>query len=281
MVSEDSYPKISIVTPSYNQGQFLEETIKSVLNQNYPNLEYIVIDGGSTDNSVDIIKKYEDQLTYWVSEPDDGQADAVNKGFAQASGEILAWQNSDDIYASDVFQIVGNYFKNNPDVYMIYGDYCYIDGKSKIFSCRRLPEFKMRRFLNGIGIPPQPVVFFRREALERCGYLDTSLKHCMDLDLYIRIGRSFKVKHIDTVLGYFRIHQGSKTISLREEQFEEMKQVRDSYMKKNIINQAISWYYDSYTILRDFVHTKTGVFSFRDKFNLFSQNKYIKNIGKR
>ena len=116
------YPKISIITPSYNQGQFLEQTILSILSQDYPNLEYIIMDGGSSDNSVEIIRKHEDNLTYWVSEPDKGQSDAINKGFQRATGDILTWLNSDDYYLPGTLHTVAEYFTQHPDVECIYGD---------------------------------------------------------------------------------------------------------------------------------------------------------------
>lgn len=120
--TEKEYPKISIVTPSYNQGSYLEETILSVLNQKYPNLEYIIIDGGSTDSSVEIIKKYASYLSYWVSEKDSGQSEALNKGFNRASGEIIAWLNSDDLYCENTLHIIAEKFMEHPEVGIVYGD---------------------------------------------------------------------------------------------------------------------------------------------------------------
>lgn len=271
-----NWPKVSIVTPSYNQGQFLEETIRSVLDQNYPNLEYIIIDGGSTDNSVEIIRKYEDRLAYWVSEPDRGQAHAVNKGFREATGEILAWQNSDDTYQPGAIRTVMKYFKNNPKVYMIYGDFCFMDEKGEIFSYRALPDFSIRRFVNGVRTPPQPTVFFKKQALEEVGYLDESLNHCMDRDLYIRIGKKYPIKHIPKIVGNFRIHHESKTMSQKKKQFTEGQVVRERYIDHKIGSLIFSTYYNILGLTKDFIHQKIGIFSIRDRLKFFSREKYLK-----
>jgi len=129
---DPSWPKISIVTPSYNQAEFLERTILSVLNQNYPNLEYIIIDGGSTDGSVEIIKKYEKYLSYWVSEKDRGQAHALNKGFEKATGDLVGWQNSDDIYLPGAFRKVAEVYRNNPNYDVYFGNIYFIDEEDNI-----------------------------------------------------------------------------------------------------------------------------------------------------
>ena len=151
------WPRISIVTPSYNQGQFIEETIRSVLQQGYPNLEYIIIDGGSTDNSVEIIKKYEEYLTYWVSEPDDGQYDAINKGFSRATGEIMAWLNSDDMYVPWTFKTVAeifdkfefvNWITGIPTAYTIHGS-MVVGGSGRYYIYSR--DFIRRGFYGTIG----------------------------------------------------------------------------------------------------------------------------------
>ncbi len=154
-----NYPKISIVPSSYNQGQFLEETVLSVLNQNYPNLEHIIIDGGSTDNSVDIIKKYEDQLAYWVSEKDKGQTHAINKGFKHSNGEILNWLNSDDLLAPGALHVIAEEFSKNPRVDFFFGDFTIIDKEGRVIFSRKSPPYCFYTLFYGRQLSSQPAVF--------------------------------------------------------------------------------------------------------------------------
>jgi glycosyltransferase involved in cell wall biosynthesis len=207
------WPKISIVTPSYNQGQFLEETIRSVLLQNYPNLEYIIMDGGSTDNSVEIIKKYEKLIAYWVSESDTGQSNALNKGFRKATGSITAWLNSDDLYEIESLKKVGNLFAARNDVDIIYGDGMVIDedgafleiGKSKFINDHDdLGNFFPNRVF-------QPSLFFRKKMLDDIGFLDENLHYAMDVDFWIRAFPGHKAFYTENILSRFRLHQYGKT----------------------------------------------------------------------
>ena len=200
--------KISIITPSFNQGAFIEQTIKSVLNQNYPNLEYIIIDGGSSDNTVDIIKKYEKHLKYWVSEPDRGQSHALNKGFKKATGDIIAWINSDDYYLSDTLKQISELFKQNPDIDIIYGDVInFSETKENYF---KVKEFEPLDFLSRISIH-QPGVFWRRKLLDKAGLLDESLHYAMDYDLWMRLFFNYKSLKINKPFAKFRMHPNSKT----------------------------------------------------------------------
>lgn len=217
---DPAYPKISVVTPSYNQAEFLERTILSVLNQNYPNLEYIIIDGGSTDGSVEIIKKYEKYLAYWVSEPDRGQAHALNKGFERATGELVGWQNSDDIYLPGAFIKVVEMYKKNytPQNIVIYGNKLIIDENDLIVGERRLANIgvglsKLGIKFGGFGIY-QPSSFWSRNLFYKVGLLNEELFFCMDNDLFIRIFLlidDLKLIFTREYLTGFRVHKKSKS----------------------------------------------------------------------
>lgn len=206
------WPKISIVTPSYNQGQFIEETIRSVLLQGYPNLEYIIIDGGSTDDSVEIIRKYEKSLTYWVSEPDQGQSDALNKGFQKSTGEILAFLDSDDTYEKDTLKTIGEYFRRNEDTDVFFGDMNVIDEQGKNLGRWLEVGFSKRRFVYGVAGIPQPAAFFRKMAFERAGRLRNEFFCALDSDLWLRMcldGARFH--HMRKAFANYRRHSESKT----------------------------------------------------------------------
>jgi len=216
-------PIVSIVTPSYNQARFLEETILSVLNQDYPKIEYLVIDGGSTDGSLEIIRRYQDRLAYWVSEPDRGQSHAINKGFHRANGEILAWLNSDDVYCPGAVRAAVEFFESHPDVALMYGRADVIDSDGTMVSSIPWEDFDAPGCITRHRYPiPQPAAFFRREAVQRVGELDERLNYCMDWDYWIRIALAgLKVSKIPQTLARYRMHGDSKTgkelIKLREE----------------------------------------------------------------
>jgi glycosyltransferase involved in cell wall biosynthesis len=216
-------PLVSIVTPSYNQGQFIRETIESVLNQDYPQIEYIVIDGGSTDNTLEILKTYSDRIR-WLSAPDLGQADAVNKGFKMARGDILGWLNSDDTYTPGAIGAVVECFTRYPELVMIYGDACYIDQNGKIIDKYVSERFGLKRLAESCFIC-QPAAFIRSEVFERIGELDTNLHLCMDYDYWIRIGRHYPaamIKYLEGVyLANSRIHSETKTVKMQESHYQE------------------------------------------------------------
>lgn len=247
------YPRISIVTPSYNQGQFLEQAVLSVLNQDYPNLEYIIMDGGSTDNSVEIIKKCENRLAYWVSEPDNGQSDAINKGFKITTGEILAWLNSDDVYMPGALLTVGRYFLKHPKADVLYGDQRDIDESGNVFRATRSLAFSKLGLLSRAGSIPQPAAFFRKHVLEKVGYLDTELEYCMDYDFFLRIAfNGCKIVHVPKTLAKFRYHSTSKTFVGKTETGEHevtMRKIQQKYWIKNLgranvpLLQLAWWYY--------------------------------------
>ena len=208
-----TWPRISIVTPSYNQGQFIEETIRSVLLQDYPNLEYIIIDGGSTDNSVEIIKRYEPWLTFWISEKDRGQSHAINKGWQHGTGELFAWLNSDDYLEPGVLGRVASYYKQgeNSSLGMIYGRSKIIDqDRDYLFSIGE--SFELSRPLIDLIDPfPQPSVFITKKAIDRTGFLDESMHYAMDLDLFIRIALSFPIFFTDEIWSTVRFSPDTKT----------------------------------------------------------------------
>lgn len=206
-------PKISIITPSFNQGQYLEQTILSVLAQDYSNLEYIVIDGGSADESVEIIKKYSDRLAYWVSEPDRGQSHAINKGFARATGEIVAWINSDDYYEPLVFKEVAAIFLSSPGIKILMGDCNLVNEDGVLFGSvvnHERGARELKRYWVENSIPTQPAIFFRRELLDECGLLDESLHYSMDYDLWMRFAQKYTFFHSDLTLANYRFHPEAK-----------------------------------------------------------------------
>jgi glycosyltransferase involved in cell wall biosynthesis len=216
-----SLPKISIVTPSFNQGRFIGQTITSVIDQKYPNFEYVVIDGGSTDCTVDILRKYESHINFWVSAPDNGAADAINKGFARTSGEILAWLNSDDFYETDILAQVAELFSRRADVDVISGR-CrlwYGDGRDRMMApspLRTLEDFLKinSNWLEG-SLIVQPEAFFRRTAFDKAGGLREELHYCFDQCLWMdmaKLGCAFA--SVDRHWANLRMHQGQKTWDL-------------------------------------------------------------------
>ena len=206
-------PLVSIITPSYNQAGFLEAAIQSVLSQGYPNLEYWVIDGGSTDGSVEIIKKYAGQLSGWISEKDNGQADAINKGFARATGEIVAWLNSDDLYRPGAIQRAVDVFERHPEVGLVYGDVDSIDAEGQIFNRMTYGQWGLQDLM-AFNILGQPGVFFRRSVLEEAGYLDLSYQYLLDHHLWLRMALGASLKYTPgEVWAAARIHADAKNVA--------------------------------------------------------------------
>ncbi|MEM9829417.1 MAG: glycosyltransferase family 2 protein [Bacteroidota bacterium] len=215
-----NWPKISVITPSLNQGKYLEDTIKSVFNQNYPNLEYILIDGASTDSSVSTIEKYEKQFQYWVSEPDTGQSNAVNKGFAKATGEIVTWLGSDDILLPGSLQRVAEAFTKDTDVALVHGDAIYLYSNGKRVEAKTSPEGFPNKYLAGMAFA-QPSSFFRRSHLEKVGFLDETLHYGMDYDLMVRLFDLGKPCQLSNFLSVYRYHPESKSTNDKEKFAEE------------------------------------------------------------
>ena len=217
------WPLVTIVTPSYNQGQFIEDTIRSVLLQGYPDLEYIIVDGGSTDGSVDIIRKYEPWLAHWVTEPDEGMYHAINKGFARATGEIMAWLNSDDKYTPWTLQVVGDIFRSLPQVQWLTSLYpLHWNERGWAVRCTKLEGFSPQAFFRGRNLPgrnrfgtywiQQESTFWRRQLWEQSGgYVDQDLKLAGDFDLWARFFQHAELYAVATPLAGFRVHLGQKT----------------------------------------------------------------------
>jgi glycosyltransferase involved in cell wall biosynthesis len=209
---DPAWPKISIVTPSYNQAEFLERTILSVLNQNYPNLEYIIIDGGSTDGSVEIIKKYEKYLAYWVSEKDHGQSDALNKGFSKATGDIIGWQNSDDIYLPSAFYTIAQVFNKYHHIDIAFGNRIDVDTEDNIIYESRFTPYSLAVHLyDGMPLSNQ-AAFWRKALFSKIGMLDLQFQVAMDGEFFLRAGvKGARFKHVRYYLGAIRRHSASKT----------------------------------------------------------------------
>jgi glycosyltransferase involved in cell wall biosynthesis len=234
MDDNQPWPRISIVTPSYNQGQFIEETIRSVLLQGYPNLEYIVIDGGSTDGSAEIIRKYESHLAYWVSEPDGGQANAINKGFKSVTGEVLAWLNSDDIYTPGAIYEAAEYFGKHAECQVAHGKTDIVDAEGLLIGNCSSEPFDLEQLLSGNSIP-QPSTFFRRDVFESVGGLDESFQFCLDYDLWLRIATLSSFDYVPRLWAKFRRHPTSKTTLLETLRCVEIVEVLTKWFARDDI----------------------------------------------
>lgn len=225
-------PNISIVTPSYNQARFLEETIQSILSQNYPHIEHFIIDGGSTDDTLDILQQYNHVLD-WVSEPDEGQAQAINKGLKKSTGDIVAWLNSDDIYLPHALPTVANFFNDHLDIDVVYGDYHLIDSHSQILLYKREISFDYNILLYGLDYISQPTAFFRRRIFDKIGYLDESLHFGLDWEYWLRIAsHGGKFAHIPHYLAATRWHSQAKTLDAPPQMYAEHQAIRDRYWDK-------------------------------------------------
>ena len=213
--------KVSIVTPSYNQGEFLERTIESVLSQNWPSLEYFIFDGGSTDSTIDILWKYGDRVQ-WESQKDQGQADAVNKGLEALTGDIIGWLNSDDVYYPGAIECVIEYFSEHPDVDVVYGMADHIDANDKPFEPYPTEQWDFQR-LKWTCFLCQPAVFFRRSVVERNGLLDVNLKYCMDYEYWLRLGAAgVCFGYLEQKLAGSRMYPSNKTLGQRVQAHQEI-----------------------------------------------------------
>lgn len=215
--------KISVVTPSLNQGIYIEECIKSVLSQNYPDIEHIIIDGGSTDQTIEILKKYPHLV--WVSEPDNGQSDALNKGFRLAKGEIIGWLNADDRYLQDCFKKIAEFMEQHLDADIVYGDYRFIDEKGKVIQIRKELDFDlfMLKYLHVLYIP-STATFFRRKVFDQGNFLREDFHYAMDYEFFLRLAlKGFKFYHLPELLADFRWHPMNKSSLATEKQKKEQE----------------------------------------------------------
>ncbi len=217
---------ISIVTCSYNQREFIEATIQSVINQNNVTLEYIVIDGNSTDGSQQIIRKYEDYISYWASEPDSGQSEAINKGLRMAKGDIVGWLCSDDLLLPNALQHVIQIFNRHPEIDAVYGNAILIDSNGELIRRKREINFYPWIMCNDHNYIPQPATFWRREVHSKIGFLREDLHLTMDFEFWMRFGKNnLKVLHVDLYLAAMRCHEAQKVQSRRIALLEENKKI--------------------------------------------------------
>lgn len=232
-----SLPKISIITPSYNQGAFLEQTILSVLGQGYPDLEYIIMDGGSTDDSVEIIRKYESSLTHWESKQDNGQAHAINKGFAMATGEIVGWLNSDDMYLPGALDFVGRFFADNlagrPG--LLFGNCVHICEKDSTASGSDVRRKHETMNLELVDYIIQPSSFWNRKTMDTVGYLLEKYHYGFDWEWFVRAGRAGVEFHpVDRFLSVYRIHESHKTGTGGKERLRELADLFELFHSREI-----------------------------------------------
>jgi len=228
----DAWPRVSIVTPSYNQAQFIEETIRSVLLQGYPDLEYVIMDGGSTDGSAAIIRKYEHWLAFWVSEKDKGQADAIRRGFSRTGGAIIAWLNSDDIYVHHAIARAAEGISEMPGVGAVYGDCEYVDADGKPSGMYGVMDFALENHLWRGNPIAQPAVFMRRSAYEAAGGIDPSYSYAMDYDLWLRLGLQAPLHRVPHLIARYRLWENSKTVTSTVASRTEILRALDAFFAR-------------------------------------------------
>jgi len=205
-------PLVSIITPSFNQVCYLEQTIQSVLGQNYARLEYLLVDGASTDGSLEIIHQYTDKLAWWVSEPDTGQAAAINKGLRRAQGEYVAWLNSDDIYLPGAIERAVSVFEKDPGIGLVFGDVLAIDQNGQTTNRLRYGDWSLPELM-AFRVIGQPSVFMRRSVLEQAGFLDASYHYLLDHQLWLRMAQLAQIHHIPAMVSAARFHPESKNVA--------------------------------------------------------------------
>jgi glycosyltransferase involved in cell wall biosynthesis len=246
-------PLVSIVTPSFNQSRFLEAAIRSVLEQDYPRIEYIVMDGGSTDGSREIIQRYADRLAAWTSAPDEGQTDAINRGFAQCSGEIFAWLNSDDTYRPGAVAAAVRYLQAHRDAGMVYGKAYYIDEADRVVGRYPAAPTDLRGLQRGRTTIPQQAMFFRAKLWRMVGPLDPTFFYAMDYDLWVRLASLSTIAFVPEAWANFRLQEASKSLTAASRCWPEMMRVHfrnggsrvsvlyAKYLVRRIVEPVMPW----------------------------------------
>ena len=235
-----SLPRITVITPSFNQGIYIEQTIKSIHSQDYPNLEHLVVDGGSTDQTLDVLRKYEKQM-HWVSEPDRGQTHAINKGLQGATGDVICYLNSDDLFTPGALLKVGGFFRDHPQAFWLTGKCQIIDQNGQ--EMRRPGTIYKNFWLHGHSLKvlsvmnylSQPATFWRRGAFEQVGYLDERWYFTMDYDYWLRLGKHYRLWFLDEYLACFRVHPASKGSSSAKSQFDEELEVAKQHVSSQML----------------------------------------------
>lgn len=236
--------KVSIVTPSFNQAAYIEKSILSVLQQSYENIEYIIIDGGSSDGSVEVIKKYQDQLSYWVSEQDDGQTHAIRKGFDIATGDIYAWLNADDAYSLDTVSKVVEYLKHNIEVDLVYGNRLAIDENGRVLYRKKMLPIGANSIFSSM-IVGQESCFWRRSIYKSVGGLDPKVKFSMDYDFFSRIAQKGRFHYVPELWAAFRMHEDSRTMN----EYAYLGRREVEIIQKNIWGKTVpSWIWNGASI---------------------------------
>ena len=224
-MSGTDLPRITVVTPSFNQARYLERTICSVLEQGYADLEYMVLDAGSTDGSREIIERYAERIDYWRSAPDGGQSAAINEGWRRSRGQVLSWLNSDDYYLPGALQFVGEFFRDHPDEWVVYGSWEAVDDEGRRLNYAG-SRFSRRTMILSRNTIPQPSSFIHRRAIDAVGLLDERLRYTMDLDLFLRIADHRAPRFVSRPLAAATMHSDAKTFSQRDAMARERYEVR-------------------------------------------------------
>lgn len=235
-------PRISVITPSFNQGQFIEQTILSVLSQGYPNLEYIIMDGGSADNSVEVIKKYENKISHWQSKKDKGQAAAINEGFSKATGDILCWLNSDDAWMPGILQKVVQLFSNMEDAEIIFGNCLHFNDQSKKTRGSDVVKAQQRFQLSLCDYIIQPSSFFTKTVWHQTGPLNETLNFAFDWDWFIRAQKAgAALTPVQEYFSLYRIHDAHKSGTGSHHRAEELKQIAATYNEPRLAAAFAKW----------------------------------------
>jgi glycosyltransferase involved in cell wall biosynthesis len=271
-----SLPRITVVTPSFNQDLYLEECIQSVIYQGYPNLEYVIMDGGSTDHSPSIIEKYSSYLSYWQSQKDNGQADAINEGFKRATGEIYGWLNSDDILCKNALWNIAEAFSKERNPGLIYGDSFLIDQYTNLLRVL-ISSDNFEHYKYGAANFFQGSVFFTKQAYETVGGLNTSLVYAMEYELFLKIQKQFDTRYIPTFLACFRCQPDSKSARLQTIARQECRDVFKRVCNIDIDSSEYRWRKLYFSILR-----RTEILNLKRNWHIrqsFYKRSYLEDLN--